>query len=47
MKPLIIQCKCGKVKKFGEWIEPNSGQKKAIDSGTYKKDRTQKCTDCK
>jgi len=45
MRPLIIVCGCGKVRKFGEWITPTSGQLIAINSGTYKK-QVQNCTQC-
>jgi len=50
MKPLIIVCKCGtgevkKIKKFGNWIVPDSGQLIAINSGTYKK-QYQPCSSC-
>lgn len=44
-KPIIISCECGKVRKFGEWIIPTSGQLTAINSGTYKK-LMQNCTEC-
>ena len=51
MRPLIIVCKCGtgetkKIKRFGEWIVPDSGQKIAINSGTYKK-QYEHCTTCR
>jgi hypothetical protein len=51
MKPLIIVCKCGtseaqKIKRFGEWIVPDSGQKIAMNSGTYKK-QYENCNACK
>ena len=45
MKPIIIVCGCGKVRRFGEWITPTAGQSIAINSGTYKK-LVQKCTAC-
>jgi hypothetical protein len=45
MKPLIIMCGCGKVRKFGEWVTLTPGQNIAINSGTYKK-LMQNCTAC-
>ena len=50
MKPLIVVCKCGtddvqKIKRFGEWIVPDTGQKISINSGTYKK-QYEKCVAC-
>jgi hypothetical protein len=50
MKPIIIACKCGtrsvqKVRKFGVWVVPDSGQMSAIKSGTYKR-QYEKCVSC-
>jgi hypothetical protein len=45
MKPLIIVCNCGKVRRFGEWIIPTAGQSIAINSGTYQK-QIQTCGMC-
>jgi len=45
MRPLIIVCGCGKVRRFGKWINPTPGQLLAINSGTYKK-QVQNCPSC-
>jgi hypothetical protein len=37
MKPVIIFCVCGRVKKFGEWIIPTPGQLSAMNNGTYQR----------
>lgn len=46
MKPIIIACRCGKVRKFGEWITPTVTQAASINSGTYKK-QFENCVMCK
>jgi len=46
MKPIVIFCVCGRVKKFGEWIKPTVGQLHSINNGTYDR-RYETCKPCR
>lgn len=45
MSLMVIMCRCGKVKKFGEWTEPTYVLKKEIGCGLYHINY-QRCTKC-
>ncbi len=45
MKPVIIVCTCGRVRKFGQWIFPTKSQAETINGNTYRRDY-QKCHIC-
>ena len=46
MKPIIIVCQCGKVKKFGEFIQMPITVAQALKAGTYRK-QLENCFECK
>lgn len=46
MKPIIIVCDCGKVKKFGEFITMPRNVQVALEEGTYKR-QYESCNQCK
>ena len=45
MKNTVVQCSCGNVKKFGEWVKPPVFLQNEIEMGIFKI-QYQRCTEC-